>query len=437
MAGRRPHTKHMSDADRLARNARIKSTSVNTRARRKNMIVRVRELKIIDNKLTALQRNQLSRMFAEAKWLRNSALGAQRFDRRYLAELGGQVEVRLPGGVFETRTFDVLGGQLMQAVIDELRSNLKGLAALKKNGRTVGRLRFTREVTSINLVQFDHTYKINRDNNTIKVANITGWVSARGMAQLDDVDEIANAKIVSRPNGYFLLLTTYTAPQPNVGRATQDFQPDTWLGIDMGVATHVTLSDGSQLDALFEETDRLKRLRRKLARQIKGSANYRKTLRLIRVESAKITRQKNDCANKIVHEILKNQRVFIQDENISSWKMRSGYVRGGKRIQHSLLGRIKNCLINHPRVTVVDRWAATTATCVCETKTRHHVSKRVFSCPTCGHTDDRDTHAAKNMIRFGIASQPDRPGQTVTPAEISVSPVAPMDFTFIALQTVG
>ena len=431
MTARKPHNKTMSEQDRLAKNARIKATSIATRERRKHMVVRVREIKITTNKLNARQREQLTRLFLEAKWVRNCALAAERFDVDYVRDLNGQVDVTLPGGVSETRPLLVLGGQLAQAVINELRDNLKALAAAKENGRRVGRLRFTREVASINLVQFDRTYKIDPERNRVKVANITGWMSAKGLDQIADVDEIANAKIVQRPHGYYLLLTTYTHTRPNLGRATQDFQPGTTVGIDMGVKTHVTLSDGRKFEVLFDETDRLKRLRRKLARQTKGSANYTKTKRLIRRESERITRRKNDCANKFVHELLRNEHVYFQDENITTWKTRTGYFRGGKRVQHSILGRVKAALTNHPRATMLPRSVATTATCICGTVTKHTPDLRTYTCPTCGHTEDRDIHAAKNMIRLGSATNPTRLGLTGTPVETDIRPAADMDFTFM------
>ena len=57
----------------------------------------------------------------------------------------------------------------------------------------------------------------------------------------------------------------------------------------------------------------------------------------------------------------------------------------------------------NPRVTVLDKRVATTATCICGVKTKHAPDKRVFNCDSCGYSDDRDVHAAKNMIRLSGA----------------------------------
>ena len=51
-------------------------------------------------------------------------------------------------------------------------------------------------------------------------------------------------------------------------------------------------------------------------------------------------------------------------------------------------------------MTVLDKHVATTATCICGVKTKHTPDKRVFVCATCGYSEDRDVHAAKNMVRL-------------------------------------
>ena len=38
------------------------------------------------------------------------------------------------------------------------------------------------------------------------------------------------------------------------------------------------------------------------------------------------------------------------------------------------------------------------------------LSDRVFVCPSCGHTEDRDLHAAKNIKRFGLQQTSEQAG---------------------------
>lgn len=88
----------------------------------------------------------------------------------------------------------------------------------------------------------------------------------------------------------------------------------------------------------------------------------------------------------------------MQDEMIHNWH--SGWF--GKHVQVSILGRLKARLVNHPRVCVVDKKCATTQLCPeCGALNKHTLDKRVYHC-SCGYSEDRDVHSAKNMLVFGM-----------------------------------
>lgn len=420
----------IDDEARLAKNAAIAATQKATRAKRAGQLCRVYDLKVVDNKLSSRQREALKMVFVEAKWIRNAALGHEGGPLAY--ELGPTVTVLTRDRTPEERPFRFLGSQMKQSTLAQVRNDLKALGASKSKGRKVGRLGFCTEVASLDLKQHGNTYRFDASKpSRVKVQNIPGRLTVRGTGQFTADHEFANAKLVNRPDGYHLLVTTHVGKTSLAGlAATTDFQPGTRVGMDMGVKTHITLSDGTKIDALFGETDRLKRLQRKLSRQTKGSNGRALTLGKIRKEHQYITRRRDDCANKIVHELLSNERVFIQDENISSWKMRSGYIRGGKRIHGSVLGRVKAKLIDHDRVTVLSRHAATTATCICGRRTKTPVQIREFECRYCGHAADRDTHAALNMIRMSATPIPVERRES-TRAETDAHREAVMNFGFI------
>lgn len=178
------------------------------------------------------------------------------------------------------------------------------------------------------------------------------------------------------------------------------------------------------VNSRIEESDRLKRLSRKLARQQKGSKAFEDTKKLIRDEYLKVVSRRTDAANKVSSRILSHEHVFMQDENISSWRRRYSKARGSRAVQYGILGRVKATLAAHPRVAVLKRSVATTATCVCGVKTPHDVSKRVFSCPSCGYTDSRDVHAAKNMFRLATPEnikEKTAVERSQTPVEMGVS----------------
>ena len=398
MAPRKTHTKSLNDEARLAKNKRIAQTQKETRHRRKNMDILVRVVKIQRNKLSSSQRDKLDRVFLEGKWLYNTALAHSQFDEKFRKSLNNTVEVKLPDNEVETRPLEVLGGQLQQGVLTRMRDNLKGLATLKKKGKKVGNLRFISEMNSIPLVQFGNTYKIR--GSKIKIANIPGWMRVKGLNQFTDTDEFSNAVLIRKGKDFFVALTIYRDKDKHSSLATKKFSPDTTIGLDMGVATHITFSDGSSVTSRVEESDRLKRLSRKLSRQEKGSKAYEDTKKLINDEYRKVVNKRNDASNKVTSWILGHEHVFMQDENISSWRRKYSKARGSRSIQYVILGRVKPRLVEHPRVTVLKRSVATTATCICGEKTPHSLSKRMYSCSKCGYSAPRDLHAAQNMYRL-------------------------------------
>ena len=112
----------------------------------------------------------------------------------------------------------------------------------------------------------------------------------------------------------------------------------------------------------------------------------------------KQTNKKQDKANKIVYKLKAYSRIYMQDENIAGWH------RGlfGKQVQYSCLGTVKSKLMALPQTVIIDRFIPTTKLCPkCHSvKNDLTLADRVYEC-SCGYHEDRDIHAAKNMI--GIA----------------------------------
>ena len=109
----------------------------------------------------------------------------------------------------------------------------------------------------------------------------------------------------------------------------------------------------------------------------------------------RLTSRKKDTANKIVHDLLEHEHVYMQDENLSGWH--KGLF--GRTVQHSVLGQVKGKLIKHERVTVLPSRMPTTKYCPACGKLKKDITlaDRTYECE-CGYSEDRDIHAARNMI---------------------------------------
>ena len=158
---------------------------------------------------------------------------------------------------------------------------------------------------------------------------------------MSNVDEYANANLLKKPDGYYLKVTCYIN-NDSLPKATTNGKE---IGLDFGIKTNITISEGDKLDVFVEESERLKRLQKKMSRQVKGSNNRYKTIKNIRREYLKLSNKKKDKANKIVHMLKQYDTIVIQDEQIASWQKTKGM---GRTIQHSCIGLIKSKLKNLP-----------------------------------------------------------------------------------------
>ena len=384
----------MTDEQRLEKNNNIKKSMKETCLRRMSQMCKVFVVKIDESRLTTKQSEQLKMLFVEAKWIYNDILAFSKENN--IADYDTKIKnikVLNKDKELELRELKYIGSQMKQSVLAGMLSSIKSLATRKKNGGTVGALKYISDYPSLNLKQYGNTYKI-YSHNKMKIQGISKKIVVNGLDQFINIPgiEIANAHILNKPDGYYIAITTYQ---------TIDDLPEKKyigeeIGIDFGIKNNITLSNGETFNCSIGETKRLKRLQRKFARQVKGSNNRYKTKCLARKEYQKIDNKKNDFANKLIHYLLSYKNVYMQDENLSGWH--SGWF--GKQVQHSIMGLVKSKLLMSNQVHVLDHYAPTTKYCpICgNIKSDISLSDRVYHCDNCGYTSDRDIHSANNMI---------------------------------------
>ena len=264
------------------------------------------------------------------------------------------------------------------------------IKSLVKSGRQKhGKLQYKSELTCIPLKQYGTTY-IFKSFNKVKIQGISGKILVRTGDQLQNVDELANANLVKKADGYYLKVTCFINKenfhkQPKNGKE---------IGLDLGIKTSITTSEGEKIDVTIGESDRLKKLQKEMFRRVKGSNNRFKTVNRIQREYLKLSNKKKDKANKIVHKLKAYDYIVMQDEQIANWH--KGWF--GKYVQHSCLGLIKAKLKALPQTIILDKWIPTTKWCPkCGRKHNVNLNERTYVCE-CGYAEDRDVHSAKNML---------------------------------------
>lgn len=387
----------MDSSQRLEKNQIIGEHGKETRIRHKSMRCCVFTTKIVMNKLKSLQKEQLYGQFREAKWIYNSML-SQSKDGKDIFSFTDKDFVTVTHLDKDKNpindNIEYLSKREVQSVVSGVKGNIKTLAAAKKKGLKVGELKFISEYSAIDLPQYIKSYKI-VGRNKVKIDKITGPVRVRGLKQIEkltDKYEIANAKLINKPDGFYLAITLYI--EPSVENVNEEEKKP--LGLDMGCETSLTFSNGDKINLEVKETERLKKLQWSLARCKKGSNNRRKIRRKLKSEYQHMSNKRNDLANKVLHK-LRQYTIVMQDEQLSNWQ-EGGH---GKKVAHGILGRIKEGLTKRSDTFVLSKWIPTTRMCTeCGCKIDIELHDRSFVCPVCGVEEDRDVHAAKNMLWF-------------------------------------
>jgi transposase len=361
-----------------------------TRQKRKNQICKVYTTKIDESHLNRIQKEWLHKIFIEAKWFYNHTLNQDDiFNSKVRKDKNVQIKVL---DKMETRKIKYLSSQMKVDLHERICSSVKILASLKKKGLKIGKLKFTGEINSIGLKQYVTTYSI-IGKDRIKIQGLKKPFKVNGLNQIPENSDFANARLIRKPSGYYIQVTVFVQ-KPSI---TDDNKEEA-VGLDFGIKTNMTTSDGEKFDVTVKESERLKKLQRTLFKKKKGSNSRNKIRKKITKEHERLTNRKKDKANKIVSHITKKyKKVYMQDEMISAWH--KGLF--GRSVQNSALGTIKSKLTSLESTVVLDRSLPTTKFCPCCGKiNKLSLADRIYKCE-CGYEKDRDIHSAMNMLVMG------------------------------------
>ena len=181
-------------------------------------------------------------------------------------------------------------------------------------------------------------------------------------------------------------------------------------GIDVGLKTFLTLSDGTQEKSpeFFKSNLKLiKQLHKKLSSKTKGSNNREKARISLSKGHERITNKRRDYFFKLADKLTKEHSyIFIEDLNLRGWKKLWGRKTSDiaigeffRILEHQ--GNKNNCVVHK-----IDRYFASSKLCYeCGWKKKDlTLEDRVWTCDICNTKHDRDLNAAKNIKREGLSS---------------------------------
>ena len=249
--------------------------------------------------------------------------------------------------------------------------------------------------------------KIDLKEKMIKIPKL-GLVKIRGYRNLDKLtDRIINITVEKeKTNKYYVSVITESKD-----KIKEKVTPASIVGIDLGIKDLVVTSDGEKYPnpkEINKREKRLKRMQRKLSRQVKGSNNYNKTKEKIARIHSKIKNSRKHNIINIVNKIVKEHDIIVS-EKLNIKKMSSNH-KLAKNILDGCFNKICE-LIKWKAKTLgkyyyqVDTYYPSSKICShCDSKTEvtNNLNVRTWICENCGNTNDRDINASINIMFEGV-----------------------------------
>ena len=270
-----------------------------------------------------------------------------------------------------------------------------------KTGKRAGYPRFKSRKRGIG--GFRLREDISVENNRIRLPRI-GWVRLKEHGYIPTGAKINSATVSERAGRWFVSVQVETeiAVPDNQGPA---------IGLDLGLTSLVTCSDGRKWAApkpLVRSLEKLRRLSRQHSRKRKGSENRKKSARKLARLHYRIACQRADYLHKLTTPLVcGHAAVVVESLNVNGMQKNKHLARGiGDAGWAELVGQLTyKAKWYGSQLAEADRWFPSTKTCSgCGIiKESVRLEDRTYRCESCGLEIDRDVNAAKNLLNLHTA----------------------------------
>ena len=256
--------------------------------------------------------------------------------------------------------------------------------------------------------------RLNKRNAEVLIPKL-GYVRFRLSVKWEDVQQAKSARITCKNNRWHVSFTTPPRPKKTTGKGI--------VGIDRGVAVTAMTSDGQRFQAPKAEKQkaRYEKLQRVLSTKAKGSKNRKKVLDKMADTRFKAGNQRKDWLEKTTTTLAGTYDVVVledlrvkdmtkrvapkQDEQGNFLPNGQAAKRGLNRaILGSLWGELKTRLADKTTVVLCPAAYTSQRCSVCgHVAPENRKTQAEFACLACGHSENADLNAAKNIRNAGIA----------------------------------
>lgn len=181
------------------------------------------------------------------------------------------------------------------------------------------------------------------------------------------------------------------------------------VGVDLGIKTFATLSDGTEIQNpkyLKKALKRLKRLQRSVSRKKKDSNNRKKAAKLLARQYEKVTNKRKDFLHKTSKYLIDHYGTICLETLSASNMMKNHHL--AQALSDISIGTF-NAYMDYKaewygkNIIRIGRFEPSSKMCSCGHIHRElKLSDRVWTCPICGAINQRDLLAAYNIKRFAF-----------------------------------
>jgi putative transposase len=180
------------------------------------------------------------------------------------------------------------------------------------------------------------------------------------------------------------------------------------IGLDVGLNHFYTDSEGNQIENprhLRKSEKSLKRLQRRLSKTKKGSNNRVKFRNKLARKHLKVSRQRKDFAVKLARCVVQSSDLVAYEDLKVRNMVKNRHL--AKSISDAAWTQFRQWVEYFGKVfgvvTVAVPPHGTSQSCSnCGEIVKKTLSTRTHVCPHCGHIQDRDHNAARNILEIGL-----------------------------------
>lgn len=336
----------------------------------------------------------LDKMLREASFVWNHALAMQkRYYRIYNKYVGiGKMKAHFAKHIHR----NLLGAQTVQEIIERLDTAYQRFFT----HLAVRPPKFRRAKDFSSFVFKQDGFKL--AGNSVHINKLSK--TYRFSLSREYTGKVKRVTIKRSPLGeYYIVITTDAKAQ-----SYRKTHKGASVGIDFGLKTYMTLSDGGNIDSpryLKTELPRIRKKGRKLSLCKKQSNHRDERKKELNREYEQIVNRRTDWQWKLAHELCsKYDNIFIEDLRLTG--MTKLWGRKMSDLAHGeFIGKLEYVALKYNvKVHKIDRFYPSSKTCTCGYINRDlTLADRYWVCPECGTHHDRDLLAANNILRKGIS----------------------------------